>query len=433
MIRYPPAEALLTLYRWRGPVINAGIGGRGYTYLLGPAANRFVFANSDAFSWRDAFQVLVPVDGPTALIVSDGDEHRRRRSLVQPAFDRRRIWQYVPIMVANVDAAIDTSRFGQRIDVFAQLRSAIRRSAIESLFGPGLARHTDYLGEHLQPLMELTHRLPQVLRMEQALRTPAWRRALAARARVDELIDAEIVRARDRPTPADQVLATLVGSRTESGAVLSDDEIRDQVVSLIAAGYETTGAAMGWAIYALLTTPGVWARTADEVRRVLGARRPQAEDLKDLTYLGGVVREALRLYPPAVISARKVIRDLHFDGHRIRAGRTLTFSPYVTHRLPGVWAEPLRFAPQRWDPATPGYRRLAPDEFLPFGGGTHRCIGSTFATTELTVMLARLLSRVRLRLPARRIRATGYAALQPRRGLIVQPWEPAGHADHAGG
>ena len=90
-IRYPPGEALLALYRRRGPIVNAGIAGRGYTYLLGPEANKFVFANADAFSWQEAFQVLVPVDGPTALVVSDGADHRRRRSLVAPALQDRQV------------------------------------------------------------------------------------------------------------------------------------------------------------------------------------------------------------------------------------------------------------------------------------------------------------------------------------------------------
>lgn len=422
-VRYLPGDALLALHRRRGPMVDAGLGSHGYVYLFGAEANKFVFANSDAFNWWEAFQVLVPVDGPTALIVSDGADHRRRRSLVQPAFHQRHLAHYLPIMAANADAVIDTWWPGRSIDIFAQLRSAIRRSAIESLFGQRMARHADFLGEQLQPLMDLTHRLPQVLRAEQRLRSPAWRKAMAAKARVDALIYAEIARARTHPSVDDNVLATLVDGRTEDGEVLRDDEIRDQIVSLIAAGYETTSAAMGWAVYALLSTPGVWEAAAAEVGAVLDGRIPDAVDLKNLTYLNGVVHETLRLYPPAVISARKVTRDLSFAGRRIRAGRTLVFSPYVTHRLPELFADPLRFDPHRWDPASPQYRRPAPYEFLPFGGGTHRCIGSAFATAELTVMLARLLARTRLSLPDQRIRAGGYAALQPRRGLLVQVGE----------
>jgi hypothetical protein len=201
---------------------------------------------------------------------------------------------------------------------------------------------------------------------------------------------------------------------------LSDNEIRDSIISLITAGYETTSGALAWAIYTLLSLPGAWDAAAAEVRRVLGGRPPAAGDLDALTYLNGVVHETLRLYPPGVISARKVMRDLSFDGHRVRAGRLLIFSPYVTHRLAELWPEPTEFRPPRWDPGSPGYRKPAPHEFLPFIGGLHRCIGAAMATTEMIVMLARLVARTRLRLPAQRIRARNLAALSPRPGLTVE-------------
>jgi cytochrome P450 len=419
-VQYLPAEVLLALYRWRGPVIDQGFGRYGYIHLLGPEANKFVFANSDAFGMREAMQVLIPVDGPTALIVSDGTDHRRRRTIVQPALHHRQVQRYVQTMAANADAVIDTWQPRQRLDIYQQFRSAIRRSAIESLFGSRMAGQADFVGEQLQPLMDLTHRTIPTLKWMQRLRSPAWRRAMAARTRIDEWVYAEIARARVHGTPDDHVLAMLVDGRSEEGDVLSDAEVRDQVVSLIAAGYETTSAAMAWAIYALLSAPGAWDTAAGEVRATLDGRIPDAAELKTLTYLNGVVHETLRLYPPAVISGRKVIRDLRFGKRRILAGRMLIFSPYVTHRLPQLWPEPLEFRPQRWDPASPLYRKPAPYEFLPFGGGTHRCIGSVFATTELTVMLARLLARVSLRLPAQRISASGYAALRPRHGLVVE-------------
>jgi cytochrome P450 len=420
-VRYLPGEVLLALYRRRGPVINQfGFGGDSFVYLLGPAANKFVFANSDAFSWWDAFQVLVPVVGPTALIVSDGTQHRRRRSLVQPAFHHKQIQNYVQAIAANADAVIDTWQLGQRLDIYQQFRAAVRLSTIQSLFGPQIAEHADFLGEQLQPLLDLTHRTEPMVKVLRRLRLPAWRRAMAARARIEELVDAEIARAHLDSSGDDHVLTALVNSRTEADEPLSDNEIRDQVISLIAAGYETTSGAVGWAVYALLSVPGVWDAAADEIRRTVGGRVPGAEDLKALSYLNGVVHETLRLYPPGIISARKVIRDIWFDGHRVRAGRILVFSPYVTHRLPELWPEPLEFRPERWIPGSPHYRKPAPHEFLPFSGGPHRCIGAGMAVTEMTVMLARLLARTSLRLPAQRIRASGYAALRPRHGLTVE-------------
>ena len=419
-VRYPPGEALLALYRRRGPVINSGVGRHGYIYLLGAEANKFVFANADAFSWRETFQSLALVDGPTALIVSDGDDHRRRRSVVAPGLRHREIRDYVRTMVASIDSVIDGWQPGQRLDIYRQCRSAVRRSTTESLFGQRMAAHSDFLGEQLQPLLDLTHRLPQVVAVQQRVRAPGWRRAMAARKRIDDLVDAQIAEARARPRPDDHMLTMLINGRGDEGYALSDNEIRDQIVSLITAGYETTSGAMAWAIHTLLSLPGAWDTAADEVHRVLGGRPPAAGDLDALTYLNGVVHETLRLYPPGVVSARKVMRDLSFDGHRIRAGRLLIFSAYVTHRLPELWPEPTEFRPQRWDPGAPNYRKPAPHEFIPFSGGLHRCIGAAMATTEMTVMLARLVARTRLRLPAQRIRAANLAALAPRPGLTVE-------------
>ncbi len=422
-VAYLPGEALLAWYRRRGPVINSGVGRHGYAYLLGAEANKFVFANADAFSWQQAFDNLAIVDGPTALIVSDGDDHRRRRSVVAPGLRHRQIQDYVATMVSNIDAVLDGWQSGQRVDIYQQCRSAVRRSTAESLFGQRIAAHSDFLGEQLQPLLDLTHQLPQVMRLQQRVNSPGWRRAMAARKRIDDLIDTEIADARAAPRADDHLLTMLINGRGEEGYTLSDNEIRDAIVSLITAGYETTSGALAWAIYTLLTLPGAWDTAADEVGHVLGGRPPAAADLDRLSYLNGVVHETLRLYPPGVISARKVLRDLSFDGHRIRAGRLLIFSPYVTHRLPEIWPDPTEFRPLRWDPDAPEYRRPAPHEFIPFGGGLHRCIGAAMATTEMTVMLARLVARTRLRLPAQRVRAHNLAALSPKPGVTVDVTE----------
>jgi cytochrome P450 len=279
-VPYLPGEALLTLYRRRGPVIDSGIGQHGYTYLLGADANKFIFANADAFSWQRTFETLALVDGPTALIVSDGDDHRRRRSVVAPGLRHRQIQDYVQNMVSAIDSVIDKWRPGQRIDIYQLCRSAVRRSTAESLFGRRMADHSDFLGEQLQPLLDLTHQLPQVIQLQERLNLPGWRRAVAARSRINDLIDNEIASARAHPSLDDHMLTMLINGRGEEGYSLSDNEIRDSVVSLITAGYETTSAALSWAIYTLLMLPGAWERAVDEVNRVLGDRAPAAGDIE---------------------------------------------------------------------------------------------------------------------------------------------------------
>lgn len=416
-VRYRPGEALLWLYRRFGPVVRAGP----YTYLLGPEANRFVFANSHLFRWREAFQTLTPVDGETSLIVSDGAEHRRRRRLVQPAMRHRQVGGYLRIMAENADRVIDSWQPGQTIDIYQQLRAAIRRSTIHSLFGARIAEDAAFFGAELQHLLDLIDRLPQSVVVHQRLRTPLWRRAMTARSRIDQRLYAEITRARRSSADADDhALATLVQGMDDDGERLTDTEVRDQVISLIAAGYETTSAAMSWAVYYLLTTPGWWQTAAAEVSDVAGDSPPAPVDLKQLIYLNGVVQETLRLHPPGAVSPRYVVKGFTFAGKRIRPGRLLLYSPYVTHRLAELWPDPLSFEPRRWDPAFDGHRKPGPHEYLPFGGGPHRCIGSTMATTEMLVMLARLLSRTTISLVPQRIRATSPAAMRPRGGLHVE-------------
>lgn len=391
VVRFRQADLLSVLHARFGPVVRMGP----YTYLLGPEANRFVFANSELFGMEEAFQALVPVDGPTSLIVSDGEDHKRRRRLVQPALVHRQIANYVPVMKANAEATLDRWRPGQEVDAYQEFRRAIRRSTIHALFGEKLAQDAEFFGDRMQALLDLIDRNPAVVTVLKKLKMPAWRRAMRARKDVDARVYQAISEARQgERAEDDHVLASLVHGEDDG---LSDLEVRDQVVTLIAAGYETTSAAMAWAVFNLLRHNSVWERATT-----------------DDEYLGNVVNETLRLYPPAVVSARVAVETFEFAGKRIKKGTFLLYSPYVTHRLAEVWPDPLRFDPDRWE------RKPAPHEFLPFGGGPHRCIGAGLAVTELTVMLKTLLRRPKPQLLEQRIIPTSVAAMRPKHGIRIR-------------
>ena len=411
-----PAEMMSNLFRRRGSITVVGP----FTFLLGPEANRFILANPELFSWRKAFQAFIPVSGESALIVSDGAAHRRMRRVLQPLFHRRQIERHLAVIAENADVVIDQWRPGQRIEVFQAFRSALRRSTIDSLFGREMARDTPFISEHIQDSLDLARSgVPQVAVLKRRLSTPQSRRAMAGMRKIDARVYAEIDRVRRNGADENTFLATLVHGADGSGEPLSDKEIRDQVVNVIQAE-ETTHPVLAWAIYGMLTGPGVWDRAAAEVREVLGDRRPEAADLKRLTYLNGVVHETLRLYSPSGMSLRHVAQDFEFAGRRVKQGSTLIFSPYITHRSPEAWPEPLAFRPQRWDPAEPGYRIPGTDEYLPFIPGPHRCLGAELAKTEMTVMLARLLSRSSLSLPDQRpIRMASLPVMHPAHGIQV--------------
>ncbi len=176
-----PHRARPKLYRRFGPVCVLGAGPLALVFLLGPEANQFVLGHSELFRWREAFDSLVVVDGDTALIVSDRPDHQRRRRLVTPAFGRRQIEDYARTMRANADIAIDSWRPGQVVDLYGELRRVIRRSTIEVLFGPRLARDEPELGRLLQRALHPVERRPPWQQL-QRLGAPSWRRAVAARA-----------------------------------------------------------------------------------------------------------------------------------------------------------------------------------------------------------------------------------------------------------
>lgn len=200
------------------------------------------------------------------------------------------------------------------------------------------------------------------------------------------------------------VLAMLLASE------LTEREILDQVVSLIAAGYSTTSAAIGWGIWLQLTNTAA----LSHLRQELGTETPTAESLQNASYLDAFVSEVLRLRPPAFITGRHMQREVEFGGHTIPAGSTVLYSPLVTHRLPELWDDPLAFRPERWIET-----EVAPYAFVPFGGGYRRCIGFFMATLEIKVALARLAQQVDAGTDPTPPRPTGIGAMYPKGGVRI--------------
>ena len=417
-MQFRPVETVVDLHRRYGKIVQFGMRPFRYTIVYGDAANKLILADrSDAFTWAEAFAMLAPVDGETALVVSDGDIHKRRRRLVQPAFHTKRINGYVDLMVEEVDRTLDGWTVGRELQAYDELRKSVRRIVVRALFGNELRERADEIGGVLEPALQFVDQ--SLLNQQVKLDIPgtAWHRCRAARAKTDAIVDAELARRRatSEPGAGDDILAMLLSTIDEDGSPgLTDAEIRDQVVSLIAAGYHTTSGALGWAVRALLHEPGVWEKASAEVAEVIGEGAPSADALQSMRYLDGVVHESLRLWPPGFISGRKCHADVPFADHTIAAGSMVMYSPWVTQRLPELWPEPEIFKPERWE------RDPLPYSFVPFGGGYRRCIGFAFATLELKVTLARILQRVELELRSPDARPVGTAGLRPRSGVPVR-------------
>ncbi|MHB8466982.1 MAG: cytochrome P450 [Acidimicrobiales bacterium] len=408
-----PYEGLLDIYERYGPVSAIGHGPLRYVYMLGREANEFILStHHDLFEWREAFKALIPVDGDTALVVSDGADHARRRKLVQPAFGRRQIDGYLPVIAEEAERAASRLRQQHHVDLHVEFKQAIRRIAIRTLFGDTLGERADAIGAGLQTAIDYAN-LPPFLIWNKDLPFTPYRKAMRATRVVDEIVFDEIARRRAEPVRQTDLLAALLDA-AEDTDVLTDKEVRDQVVSLIAGGYETTAALAAWTAYAVLSDPTVDDALRDELRS-LPSGTITNDGMAACRYLDAVINETLRLYGPAPFSARYAPAAFEFLGYTIPARSTIIYSGYVTHRLPEYWSDPFVFDPTRWLDSEPP----PPHVFVPFGGVYRRCIGFALATLETKVLIAELFRTTQLELRSHRPRPTGYATMYPKGGVQV--------------
>jgi hypothetical protein len=411
-----------------GPVCTYGIGPLRATYMFGPEANELVYRNPDVFRWQGGFDTVVPIIGETAPLVSDGPDHFRRRGVVQPAFRPDGIDRLLGVMLHHLDALIDSWQPGHQTDVHEDFRFVVHSAAISGFY-PRLDP-TSYRRLHadLRAVFSVLNRPLPALLLLQRVPNPIWRRTEAAIARIDERIATEIARRRSRGRgpeadgegESDDILDMMLSAEVDGKPAMDDTEIRDMVVDLVYANYDTMTSALAFAVHALWTDREALDRARTEVQDELGDRVPDLSAVHGLTYLNWVTSETLRLYPPAMTGARRAAEPFSFAGHHGRAGDVVIFSPYITHRMPDVWLQPDRFWPERWDRSRPGYRSPGTYDYLPFGVGSRRCIAAELSKAEIVATLARLMQRTDITVASGPLELGGFASLQPRNGVTVR-------------
>lgn len=385
-----------------GPVCRLGVGPARMAVIGEPGALRQLFATStESFRWGHKYNVLGFVVGEGSMIVSDGDDHRRRRASVQGAFSVRRLNGWIPTIVDQADVAIDElarclGDEEQVVDLYPVGRRLVLHIVVRAFFGERMVARADEIDDLFQR--------PQDYLESPAIRQfphpfPGTRRSRVRddRRAMDAIIDAEIADRRRRPTgdPLD-VLEVLV----QDGS-LSDAEIRDQVVTLIGAGYDTTAASLAWMLWCATLAPGLWAHLRDEADQVLGPLgspdAPGPAELRRLDLADRVMRETLRLHPAGVISPRGAAVEVALGDRVIPKGTLILWSAHLAGRDPVAWPDPLRFDPDRFHQLTDDQQAVADAAWVPFGRGTRRCIGFALAQMELTLIIARLAQRLDVR------------------------------------
>lgn len=399
-----PATALDQLSRTYGPMCGLGLPGARLAVIGGPVVLREMFSQpAEAFRWGHRFNAVGVqfVVGKDSMIVSDGVEHRRRRGSVQAAFTRRRLDQWIPMIVDRADAAIDEllsrpNLSDRPVDLAPVIQRLIIGVTVHAFFGERLAERADEIAELYKGPQHFIE-APAVKQLPHPFPFTARARVRGDLRAINAIIDAEIDDRRRNPSgdPLDILEALVVDDS------LSDSEIRAQVRTLIGAGYDTTSAALSWLLWCAALSPEVWERVRDEADTVLGpvaasSGSVDAALLAGLEYTHRTVRESLRLHPAGLIGARVAAREMELGGFGVRKGTLLVWSPHLAGRDANYWIDPLRFNPDRFVDVTPEQQTLSDLAWIPFGRGPHMCIGFALAQMELALMTARMAQRLDL-------------------------------------
>jgi cytochrome P450 len=356
------------------------------------------------------------------LLTSEGDFHTRQRRLVQPAFHRDRLVRYAADMVACAERARESwtprvERDGH-LDMHLEMTRLTLAIVGRTLFSADVSSDADEIGGAMTQIFSLfdTLLLP-FSDWIQKLPIPPVRRFEKARDKLDQIVYGLIAQRRASGEDTGDLLSMLLLAQDEQDHTgMTDKQVRDEALTLLIAGHETTANALTWTWYLLSQNPEVEARMHAEIDRVLGGESPAFDDVQRLPYTTGVFAEALRLYPPAWAIGRRAKQDYSIGGYVIPAKSILLMSPWVVHRDPRWFPEPERFHPDRWRPEEA--EKLPKFAFFPFGGGARVCIGERFAWAEGVLVLATIAQRWKMRLaPGHPVATQAVITLRPKHGM----------------
>lgn len=393
-----------------GDAFTLRIPGMPVVCLWKPEAIKEIFALGahDAHAGK-ANALLKPFLGEHSLLLLDGSEHLRQRKMILPAFHGERMLAYGRTMLDVTEDAIDRLPVGSPFPIHEPMQSITLQVILRNVFGVGAgSARLGLLAESVTRAIEASTfpgLLLPLLQRDLGRFSP-WGRYKRRAAEVSAILRAEIRHGRAHGTAGRaDVLAMMLDARDEAGAPLGEDELHDELLTLLAAGHETTATALAWTVRWLLTDDAL----VRDLRAEIATAEGDPARIAKLELLDGTVREGLRLQPVFAMVARTLQKPATFGGLALPAGVRVAAAIHLVHRNPSLYPEPARFRPRRFASFRP-----APWEWIPFGGGLRRCVGAAFALYEMKMVLAALLPRVDLRLATDRVRAV-------RRGVTVAP------------
>lgn len=374
--------------------------------------------NRRNFDKGQTLQLLKSLLGD-GLLTSEGDTHLRQRRLTQPAFHRQRVADYGAIVTTEAQRLGTLWRNGARRNIATDMRTLSLNIVTKALLDTDVDGDDASISVALTALLRWGERVTLPPRLSEAMNhlpLPSTQNFNTARAYLTGLIDGLIQERRASSADRGDLLSMLIHAHDENGDALSNAEVRDEILTFVLAGQETTSLALVWVWYALACNPQVEAAVHGELEHVLGGRLPTSADLPALDYTTRVVSETLRLYPPAYVLTRRVVAPCTIRGYAVPADSGVVLSPYTMQRRPDYFPDPERFDPDRWTPeAVESRPRFS---YFPFGGGPRVCIGEPLARLEIPLVVATLAQQWRLSLASgQQVRFAPIGTLRPAGGL----------------
>jgi len=384
------------------------------TVVMGcqPSHAKQIFGGDPGVFRPFAVGALGPVLGEGSLLVSWGEPHRRQRKLLQPPFHGARMRAYGAVMREVALEHLGKLQPGQELrmhDVTASIALDVILRAVFGLDGAALnegRRLMKLVLEGFSPLVLFSRQFQHPL-------FPPWRRLRAAQAEVDALIEGQVAARRASGQHGEDILGMLLDARWEDGSPMSAREIRDQLLTLLVAGHETTAISLAWATHEVYRRPDILQKIREELAPL--GPDPDPDSLARLPYVGAVCDESLRFRTIVPDVLRQLDAPFEFGGYRVPAGAAVAVAIEAIHRDPAIYPDPDTFRPERFLEKKPG-----PFEFLPFGGGHRRCIGAAFSDHEARVVLATLVDRLDLVPLAEDRRVRRNITMGPRLGVPVR-------------
>jgi cytochrome P450 len=409
--------------------LGFGLGSRRIvmTLLRTPDALQHVLLTNQAnYVKAPTYETLEALLGK-GLLTNEGESWERQRRLIQPSFARRHVVGFADAMAEATaeHLAVWESETGPRqVDAAAEISALTLDIVGRTLFGSRLARDAHTVGPALtvvlrEAVRRIRHPLPRFVPGGERLLVRARAKFDRAAGVLDGVVRDLIARRDSTGDGRETLLGLLLDTRDDDGRPMSQTQVRDELMTFLLAGHETTANALAWTLLLLSHHPHVREQLEDEVDAQLSGRMPNADDADKLVWCRAIIDEAMRIYPPAWTVERMALADDEIDGYLIPAGTTVMTPPYLVHHDARWWPNPEGFDPRRFLPGADNHRHKF--AYLPFGGGRRQCIGSGFATLEATIVLAMLTQRFRLDLvPGPAIVPEPTVTLRPRNGIRMQ-------------